>query len=122
MDSYTHHAEKDPNGKHTDDGHHQEQQMEEEAKNEPQFRILEADKNTVESEKMLAKQTVEDLRNLETDMYELNGIFKELKELIDEQQDSLDMAQKNVSDANAYVETAVVDIRDARKMLNCIVS
>lgn len=88
-------------------------------KNEPKFVLLEADANTTQTEKEIAKQIRDDLLSMETDMNELNQMFHDIKDLIDEQQESIDTAQQNIRDANANVEAAVVDIVEARKMSFC---
>jgi hypothetical protein len=98
--------------------HHQQQQLhakEEAVENEPKFVMMEYTMNTINTVDVLAKEKLNDLKNLETDMNELHDLFINLKDIVQEQQEDLNIVETNVESSAALVEEGVENIKFARK-------
>jgi t-SNARE complex subunit (syntaxin) len=75
----------------------------------------EYDANTIELEKNMSREKLQDLKKLEVDMDDLNTCYVELKGLLLEQNEGLDHVEDNVDQANSYVIEGIDDIKAANK-------
>ena len=103
-------------------GNSQEQGRKE--KKEQKFVLLQSDQNTIETEKKMALQTLDDLKRLETDMDDLKSCYVDLKSLLNEQTEGIDQMYENTVTANENVEAAVTELQAVSKSSGgkCILS
>lgn len=73
--------------------------------------LSEYNKNVIETEKNMAKERLEDLKRLDSDMNDLQECFVNLKVLLTEQNEQLDQIEQNVDKANECMEEGIEDIR-----------
>lgn len=75
--------------------------------------LTSAQSSTIDVHKRIAEEEHAELTKLETELLELNSCVVDVKEMVNEQQQALDLLDKNVQKANDSVEVAVEDIKIA---------
>ena len=78
------------------------------------FVLSSADQGTLDVEKQIALETNRELKDLETNYYELHQCFVDLNEMVKEQGEGIEVIQQNVQLANEYVEQGVENIKVAK--------
>ena len=84
-------------------------QAQEPAKKQQQkFVLTEAAANTIETERAIERQKLEDLKRLQVDMNDLHQCYVDIRDMLEGQQEYIDKIQDNVETAAAHVEVFVI--------------
>lgn len=94
-----------------DDSLQMQQQMQ---MRKPKFQLSRADFNTVETERMIALETHEEISKLEAEFRDLHECFSDLRFLVQEQDEGINLMESNVKTAHRDVERAVENVRVAK--------
>ncbi|EFC49404.1 syntaxin [Naegleria gruberi] len=93
----------------------QQQQVQVQQQKE-KFVLSQWDKNTIDVETAIAKETHEDLKRLETDYTELHGMYQDMHSIIIENQETLDSMLENVETANNHIDKGIDSVKKAKKL------
>jgi len=74
------------------------------------------DRNIIDVENAIAKETHEDLKKLETDFTELHGMFSDMHSIVVEQQESIDAMVENIDSANNHIQQGTENVKKAKKL------
>ncbi len=80
-----------------------------------------ADAATIEVEKQLSREMLEDLKRLETDMNDLAQMYVDVRDMLLEQQAGIDQMLTNLQNTNAHMESAVTTLREVNNMTLCTI-
>ncbi|KAL9644689.1 hypothetical protein ABK040_012343 [Willaertia magna] len=84
---------------------------------EQRLLLAEYDQRAIETEKAIAEERLNDLKELETDMDQLMHTYVEIRDLIQVQGESIDEIEKNVEEASFFVEEGVEYIKTSKESL-----